>query len=164
MGDPMDLEISELIDKLNATQAKLGGKQSKVILGDDGKVDKFSELKLQITEKLLVIRKLFDSAENAGKRTEGGAKETIECQAQIRRLLITVSEEWDELSRLFQMEAKKRRSKYSPEDLERRRTVVGELQLEIKTIKDIQRAGFITGYQSAALVSMKDSELFRESN
>lgn len=164
MGDPMDLEITEMIDKLAAVQAKLGGTQSKTIIGDDGKVDKFSELKVEMAERVLTIRKLLDSSQQAGNRTEGGAKETIECQAQIRKELMTISEEWDELNRLFQIEARKRKSKYSKEDLDRRRATVEELQLEIKTVKDIQRSGFITGYQSAALVSMKESELFRDSN
>ncbi|CAM9151853.1 unnamed protein product [Ectocarpus fasciculatus] len=160
----MDLELSEMIDKLTAVQVKLGGKQNVAIIGDDGKVDKFSELKITMTERLLGIRKLLDRSQKSGDRTEGGAKEAIECQAQIRRELITISEEWDELNRIFQIEAKKRRSKYSAEELSRRRMMVGDLQLEIKNIKDIQRSGFITGYQSAALVPMAESELFRASN
>jgi SYP7 family syntaxin len=164
MGDQMDAEVTDMIDKLTAMQAKLGGKQSKAIVGDDGKIDKFSEIKVDMSERLLVIRQLLDKSQQSGHRTEGGAKEAIECQAQIRRELATIQEEWEDLNRIFQVEAKKRRSKYSPEDLARRRMVVGEMQNEIKTIKDIQRSGFVMNYQAATMATMKESELFRESN
>jgi hypothetical protein len=52
-------------------------------------------------------------------------------------------------------------SKYTPEELERRRQTVAEFQMELQTIRDVQRAGFVKGYQSTTLVTMAESDMFR---
>jgi hypothetical protein len=52
-------------------------------------------------------------------------------------------------------------SKYTPEELERRRQTVAEFQMELQTIRDVQRAGFVKGYQTTTLVTMAESDMFR---
>ena len=141
MGDQLDTELDELINKINGIQNKLGHSKVKAgLLGDDGKVDRFAELKLQISERLTSIREVYlnqtntsftfplvgfflktiisysyfqtqllDNVKKTEGATQGGAKDAIECQSKIRTQLSTVHEEWVELDRIFQAEARKRK-------------------------------------------------------
>lgn len=162
MGDALDAELGDFINKLNGIQSKLGNAKARAgLVGDDGKVDRFSELKLNMSEKLSEIRQLLEASKKAEGATQGGAKDAIEAQSKIRSQLQAVSDEWAELDRVWQTEARKRKSKYSIEELERRRQIVVDMQSEIQSIKDFQRAGFVKGYQATNMVAMADSEMFK---
>jgi hypothetical protein len=52
---------------------------------------------------------LLQASQRTESATQGGAKEAIECQAKIRKEVISLSEDMAELERLYQGEAKKRR-------------------------------------------------------
>ena len=59
MGDALDAELGDFINKLNGIQSKLGNAKARAgLVGDDGKVDRFSELKLNMSEKLSEIRQV----------------------------------------------------------------------------------------------------------
>ena len=54
-----------------------------------------------------------------------------------------------------------RRTKLSPEELQVRQNMVQGLQLEIQGLRDIQRSGYIKGYQAIAMPTMENSGMFR---
>lgn len=111
MGDSLDVELNELIERLGSAQRKIGGgaDPEAALTGEDGKVDRFAELKLTMISRLERIRELLQASQRTESATQGGAKEAIECQAKIRKEVLGLSEEMTELERLYQNEAKKRR-------------------------------------------------------
>ncbi len=53
------------------------------------------------------------------------------------------------------------KSKLSSQELVSRRDAVLSIQNEIHDIREMQRAGFVKGYQPAQIIKMEDSELFK---
>jgi hypothetical protein len=54
-------------------------------------------------------------------------------------------QDWRELDQLYRNEARKRRSKFSPEEMAYRQEALIELQNEINAIKEMQRSGYVKG-------------------
>ena len=72
-------------------------------------------------------------------------------------------EQFKVLEGIYNSEAKKKRSKYTKEEMEIRYSELGVLRRNIENIKEAQRSGYVgtkEGYRKAHLVDMKDSELF----
>jgi hypothetical protein len=61
---------------------------------------------------------------------------------------------------LYRNEARKRRSKFTPQEMANRQEQVVELQAAINDIREMQRSGFVKGYQVQRLAKMEESELF----
>lgn len=80
---------------------------------------------------------------------------------QIRDLFLKFIILFQELDSIFRLETKKRRSKFTPEELAARQNMLVELQSEIQNLKEQQRAGYVKGYKGHQIVKMEDSELFR---
>jgi hypothetical protein len=59
------------------------------------------------------------------------------------------------------MEMRKKRSKFTPEELSLRQKILVDLQAEIQAVKELQRAGYVKGYKGAQMVTMEQSEMFR---
>lgn len=158
--DTIDNELTKVINKLEKIQNEVGGKKKNIILGEDGRSDRFAEIKAQMIERLADIRELMDSIEGQDKASNK-TQEVIGTQSKIRSELLEVQEEWHQLDLLYKAESKKRRSKYTPAELAARLQTLTQLQQEIQGIKDFHRAGYVKGYQSKQLTALEDSELFR---
>lgn len=160
MADPLDGELLALINKLNKIQGQVGGVKVKGGGGDDGKIDRFIDLKNQMTDRLMGLKEIFENIQALEKNPGSNPKELISEQSKVRSELAALNEDWKELDLNYRNEAKKRRSKFSPEELAQRQQILGALQDEIQRIKAIQRAGYVKGYQAVQLDKMEDSELF----
>jgi len=57
--DPVDKELNSVLDKLNKIQDEVGGKKKTIILGEDGKSDRFLEIKAVIMGRLQAIREVY---------------------------------------------------------------------------------------------------------
>jgi SYP7 family syntaxin len=80
----------------------------------------------------------------------------------VRTDLSALNEDWKELESMHRMEARKKRTKFSPEVMKLRKNMVEQLQLEISSIRDVQRSGYVKGYESQQrFVNMEDSEIFK---
>lgn len=66
-----------------------------------------------------------------------------------------------EMDTIYRLESKKKRSKFTPEELSARQRALVELQSEIQSIKEQQRAGYVKGYKATKLSAMEESEMFR---
>jgi len=165
MTDKIDVELNDLLNKLNKIQAEIGGAKAKIKSYDgDGKVDRFLDLKDQMTERLVNLKENFELIQDLEKQPGSNQRDLIVAQSKVRTDLAGLNEEWQEMYQVFQKEAKKKRSKMSPEDLAQREQVLKSLQIEIQRIKDIQRAGLVKEYQGKELDTLEESELFNPRN
>mmetsp|Transcript_347 Transcript_347/g.338 ORF Transcript_347/g.338 Transcript_347/m.338 type:complete len:287 (+) Transcript_347:118-978(+) len=156
----IDKDLNSLLNKLNRIQKDVGGKKKNNILGDDGKVDQFLDIKSGMMERLQNIREQMELVQGQD-RSGAHAKDVIIAQNTIRAELNELNDEWQQMDSLYRTEARKRKSKYSPDELRTRQLILQQLQQEIQSIKDFQKAGFIKGYQAYTMSNMEDSELFR---
>jgi DNA repair ATPase RecN len=160
MADPLDGELIGLINKLNKIQKKVGGGKSEAKGKNDGKIDRFSDLKDQMTERLMELKETFEDIQRLEKTPGSNPKELIAAQSKVRTELTALNDDWKELDNNYRNEAKKKRSKLGPEELAQRQQILTTLQIEIQRIKVIQRAGFVKGYQGVQMDTMENSELF----
>mmetsp|Transcript_16179 Transcript_16179/g.23035 ORF Transcript_16179/g.23035 Transcript_16179/m.23035 type:complete len:335 (+) Transcript_16179:30-1034(+) len=157
-----DKQLTELLTKLYSIQEDVGAKpksslQEKqkraidVTLGSTKKTKKtgsrFLELKVTIIDRLKAIHGMMKEEENRMKglvSVAGGnnPKEVIARQAKLRQEISQVTEEWKELDAIYKSEARKRKSKFSQEDLELQQTLVQRLYDQIENIKEAQMKGF----------------------
>lgn len=171
MAPNLDLEIDLLMAKLDTIQTDVGvPKEGKSKDGKDGggkagparTGDRFLDLKAVMIGKLREIRTVMTEQQEAKSGGAANPKQTIEQDTKVRKLLRELNEDFQELETLYNNEAKKRRSKFSPEELRTREEVVIALQQEIEQVRAAQRGGYIQGYNiKPAISSMEDSELFR---
>ncbi len=135
IGAKQDEELNLLLTKLYTIQEQVGAKDKTsdeekraraeraghgpVAMGK-GKRGKrtgsrFLELKSSIVDTLKTVHGLIEEQANS-KRTN--PKEAISAQAEIRECVRKAGEEWDELNELYKKEARKNKSKFTPEELE----------------------------------------------
>jgi len=159
--DPLDAELNTIINKLNKVQGAVGGGKAKVsAIGEDGKLDRFLDLKGRMLERLHDLKETLQQKETLDK-AGGNPKDLIAAGSKIRTDLAALNEEWKELDQIYRAEAKKKRSKHTPEEMAMRQQILMKLQMEITNIKEAQRAGYVKGYQAVQISSMEDSELFK---
>ena len=103
--DPIDNELLELLSRLNKIQAEVGGAKNKEEVKNNGKVDKFVDVKSQMIERVADLREKIETS----KSGTGNPRELIAIQSQIRTESTRISEDWQELNRLYLVEAKKRK-------------------------------------------------------
>lgn len=168
MADSIDIELLSLVNKLNKLQRELGGKNHKndknsfigIVSGD--KMDRFTDLEERINERLEKVKNAIDDIQKLERAPGANPKELITLQATVRNELVALGDEWKEIDTIYRIESRKKRSRFSPEELQRRGQVVVQSQNMINTIKDVQRQGFVKQYQGYKLVSMEESEIFKK--
>lgn len=134
MGTSIDAELTQLITKLTRIQEEVGtidGDKRKQKRGAHG-VDRFSDLKNQMMDKLADLKESMEQAQRLEKQPGENPRELIAVQAKIRGDLAIIDEDWKELEGLHRAEAMKRRSKLSQEELAARQKALVDLQTEIK--------------------------------
>lgn len=160
MTDVVDVELGGLIDKLSNIQNEVGGKKKTVVIGSDGKADRFMEIKSQMVERLQTIRELMQTTQ--GKEHVGAnAKDVIGGQNKIRQEMLELNDELLQLENLFKLEAKKKKSKYTGDEMSIRRQILTQFQQEIQAIKDFQRTGYVKQFQPVNMTTMEESEMFK---
>lgn len=161
------VEITSLLTKLYTLQENVGAKskttdaekQQKAAAtavsmgqGRAGKKagSRFLELKSTIINRLQDVHKMLEeeAARVAGKTSVAqgnNPKEAIAAQSEIREQIRQLNVEWTELNSLYTNEAKKRRSRFTPEELEVQSALVSKLQAEIDKVKAAQMKGYGRG-------------------
>lgn len=163
MADALDAELIAIINKLTKIQNEIGGGKQKDSLAakHGGKIDRFLDLRSQISERLEVIKLAIEDVKKMERVPGANPKELIGAQSKVRTELAYVNDEWRELDTVFRLEAKKRRSKFTPEELLERQDMLIQLQTQIMDIKEMQRAGFVKGYKANKLGTMEENEMFK---
>lgn len=103
------------------------------------KGSRFLELKSSIVSRLKTVHEMQEE-QIQSKRTN--PKEAIAAQAEIRELIRQSADEWGELNELYKRESRKKKSKFTPEELEVQNTLVVQLNKEIEKVRDVQLQGY----------------------
>jgi hypothetical protein len=103
---------------------------------------RFLELKSSIVEHLRTVHTLIEAQNNSKKLNP---KEVIAAQAEIREVIRQASDEWAEINELYKNEARKKKSKFTPEELEVQQALVTQLKSEIDKVKEGQLATHARG-------------------
>jgi syntaxin of plants SYP7 len=155
-----DEEITELLTKLYTIQEDIGAKpktteeekrskaENAAKMGSTKKAEKkgskFLELKSAIVDRLKTIHQLLKDTKELEGAGYGGdnAKEVIKKQAEMREQIRQATDEWRELEAIYKKEARKKKSKFTPEELEVQSELVKRLYAEIEKVKDAQMKGY----------------------
>jgi hypothetical protein len=100
---------------------------------------RFLELKSSIIDRLKSVHAL---QEGQSSSVSLDPKVKIKTQAEIRELVRQAQDEWNELSEMYKKEARKKKSKFTQEELEVQQALVMELNTQIEKVKDVQTAGY----------------------
>jgi len=156
-------ELTGLLTKLYTIQEDVGAKPHTTVedkenrainaamLGKGRKAKKsgtrFLELKGSVIERLRKVHELLDEE---AKRNQGmmsvveGSNPTdvIKQKSQMREEIRQAEEEWKEMEGLYKAEARKKRSKFTKEQLDIQQTLVHRLNAEIEKVKEMQAQPF----------------------
>lgn len=155
-----DEELTDLLTKLYTIQEDIGAKpktseeekKNKAAniakMGSGKKAEKkgskFLELKSTIIDRLKDIHRMLKETKELESAGYGGdnAKDIIKMQAEIREQIRQSTDEWRELEGIHKKEARKKKSKFSEEELEVQSELVRRLYAEIEKVKDAQMKGY----------------------
>jgi hypothetical protein len=155
-----DDELTDLLTKLYTIQEDIGAKpktseeekKAKAAnvqaMGQGKKAEKkggrFLELKSGIVDRLKTIHQLLKSTKEKEAAGYGGdnAKDIIKMQAEIREHIRQAGEEWNEMDAIYKKEARKKKSKFTNEELEVQSELVRRLHAEIEKVKEAQMRGY----------------------
>lgn len=155
-----DEELTILLTKLYAIQEQVGAVEKssdedkknraasagQIQMGKGRKGKKtgsrFLELKSSIIDRLKSVATL---QEEFSSSVSLDPKVKIATQAEIRELVRQAQDEWSELNEMYKKEARKKKSKFTPEEMETQQSLVMELQAQIEKVKDVQMAGYSRG-------------------
>jgi SYP7 family syntaxin len=155
-----DEEITDLLTKLYSIQEDIGAKpktsenekrekaENVSKMGSTKKSEKkgskFLELKSKIVDRLRSIHQLLKDTKALEGAGYGGnnAKDIIKMQAETREQVRQATDEWRELEAIYKKEARKKKSKFTPEELEVQSELAKRLYAEIEKVKDAQMKGY----------------------
>lgn len=176
-----DEELTDLLTKLYTIQEDIGAKpktsdeekkekaQMVAVMGKGKKTEKkgsrFLEIKSTVVERMKKIHNLLKETKEKEKAGFGGdnAKEIIKMQAEIREQIRQASDEWNEMDAIYKKEARKKKSKFTPEELEVQSELVRRLHAEIEKVKEAQMRGYAKDRNSGAGVSLNTKSLYSDS-
>lgn len=162
MSDKIDTELDQMLAVLLGIQEKVGGpKHEEHNLNPAFKDDRFLALKEEVLEKLKEIRQLLN--EKAEAANFSSKLESVKIDQQIRRLFKETQEICVDLQQLNQVETRKRKSKFTKEELIRRNEIVVALQEEIEELKGSQKqGGQVNAAATSHILRMEDHEIFKK--
>jgi len=172
-----DEEITDLLTKLYTIQEDIGAKpkttddekrakaENTAKMGSGKKAEKkgskFLELKSTIVDRLKTIHQLLKDTKQLEGAGYGGdnAKDIIKMQAETRENVRQATDEWRELEAIYKKEARKKKSKFTTEELEVQSELVKRLYAEIEKVKDAQMKGYARSRTPDASVALNTKAL-----
>lgn len=175
MSNKDDKELLELLTKLYGIQETIGAKpkssledkrqraENTASMGRGKKAKKtggrFVDLKSSIIHRLKTIHTLLEEEQQRirmGVSVASGnnPKEVIAKQAQIREEIRQVEDEWQELDSIYKNEARKRKSKFTKEELDIQQTLVQRLYSELEKVKQLSSKNYVRGNGAATRDNM----------
>lgn len=163
-GDPLDSELLTLQNKLKRIQKEVGGGKESLAHQHyhNGKSDRFQDLYEIMHERIQVVQVCVDDIKKLEKVPGSNPTELISNQSKVRTELNTLNEEFKELDTLYRLEKKKKRSRFTPQELQAREDKVVFIQTSIQDIKDIQRSGYVKAYTNNRVMKMEESDMFKK--
>lgn len=130
------------------------------------KGSRFLDLKSTIIDRLKTIQGMMKETKEKEAAGMGGdnAKVIIKMQAEIREQIRQAGDEWNEMDEIYKKEARKKKSKFSPEELEVQSDLVRRLSAEIEKVKELQMRGYARGRDPGSkAVSLNTKALYADS-
>jgi hypothetical protein len=176
-----DEELTGLLTKLYTIQEDIGAKpktsdedkrakaENAAIMGKGKKTEKkgsrFLQLKSAVLDRLKSIHQLLKDTKELESAGYGGdnAKDIIKMQAEVREQIRQATDEWRELDEIYKKEARKKKSKFSPEELEVQAELVKRLYAEIEKVKEAQMRGYAKGRAPDAAVALNTKAMAMDS-
>lgn len=176
-----DEELTELLAKLYTFQEVVGAKAATseeekkakaanvAVMGKGKKAaakgSRFLELKSTIVDRLKTIHKLLKETKEKEEAGYGGdnAKEIIKLQAEVRENIRQAGDEWNEMDAIYKKEARKKKSKFTAEELEVQSELVRRLNAEIEKVKEAQMRGYAKNRDTSTAVSLNTKALYSDS-
>lgn len=176
-----DDELTELLTKLYTIQEDIGAKpktsledkkakaENVAVMGSTKKSQKkgsrFLDLKSTILDRLKNIHDTMKETKEKEQAGMGGdnAKDIIKMQAEIREQIRQAGDEWNELDEIYKREARKKKSKFTTEELEVQSELVRRLAVEIEKVKELQMRGYARGRDAGTAVSLNTKALYADS-
>jgi hypothetical protein len=164
-----DAELTDLLTKLYSIQEDIGAKpkssdedkrikaETIATMGQGKKTEKkgsrFLELKSSIVDRLKQIKLYKKQPKKKPAAGYGGdnARELIQLQSQVREGLRQAGDEWNEMDAIYKKEARKKKSKFTTEELEVQSELVRRLYVELDKVKNAQMRGYAKDQQGGAL-------------
>ena len=84
-------------------------------------------------------------------------------QAEVREHIRQANDEWNEMDAIYKKEARKKKSKFTPEELEIQSELVRRLAAEIEKTKEAQMRGYAKNRDAGAAVSLNTKALYADS-
>jgi hypothetical protein len=176
-----DDELTELLTKLYGLQEDLGSKpkssedekkakaENVATMGSTKKAQKkgsrFLELKTTVVDRLKTIHALLKETKAKEAAGFGGdnAKDIIKMQSEIRENIRQAGDEWKEMDEIYKKEARKKKSKFSVEELEVQNELVRRLHAEIEKVKEAQMRGYARGQNDGTAAALNTKSLYSDS-
>lgn len=123
---------------------------------------KFLELKSKIVDRLKQTHQLLKDCKELENSGYGGdnAKEIIKMQAETRENIRQATDEWRALEKIYKKEARKKKSKFTTEELEVQSELVKRLYSEIEKVKEIQTKGYSRNNNPDAAAAALNTKAF----
>jgi dTDP-D-glucose 4,6-dehydratase len=175
-----DDELTDLLTKLYTIQEDIGAKPpsseeekrekaSNIALMGKGKKaaakgSRFLELKSMIVDRLKTIHVLLKETKSKEAAGYGGdnAKEIIKLQAEIREHIRQCNEEWNEMDAIYKKEIRKKKSKFTIEELEIQSELVRRLAIEMEKTKEAQMRGYSKNRDPSSAVTLNTKALYAD--
>ena len=175
-----DEELTDLLTKLYSIQEDIGAKPATsaeekramaaniAVMGKGKKAaakgSRFLELKSTVVDRLKTIHNLLKETKEKESAGYGGdnAKEIIKMQAEVRDHIRQAGEEWNEMDAIYKKEARKKKSKFTQEELEVQSELVRRLNVEIEKVKEAQMRGYAKNRDAGAAVSLNTKALYAD--
>ncbi|KAL7680110.1 putative target SNARE coiled-coil domain-containing protein [Plasmopara halstedii] len=137
----MNRELDGLLDKLSKINQEMGGDDGKSTKKEK-KGDMFHELKTKIGERLHHLKMTLQDNDVAATKRGRHPREAIRRQQEIREDIRLVGVDIKDLTASFDLELKKRKSKFPPEELAMRKEIVTQYLAEYERIKELAAANY----------------------
>ena len=84
-------------------------------------------------------------------------------QAEIREHIRQAGDEWKEMDEIYKKEARKKKSKFTVEELEVQAELVQRLHAEIEKVKEAQMRGYARGQNDGTAAALNTQTLYSDS-
>ena len=84
-------------------------------------------------------------------------------QAEVRELIRQAGDEWNEMDAIYKKEARKKKSKFTLEELEVQSELVKRLYAELEKVKEAQMRGYAKNRDAGTAVGLNTKALYADS-
>mmetsp|Transcript_82876 Transcript_82876/g.234139 ORF Transcript_82876/g.234139 Transcript_82876/m.234139 type:complete len:298 (-) Transcript_82876:181-1074(-) len=161
-GDKLDDEIDVLLASLSEIQDKVGGpKKEEAKINPAFKDDEFLLVKDNVMDQLKEGRRLLSKNATEAETMSGTEKGKV--SNDLRKCFREANDMMAKLDQLQTSESRKKKSKFTDEELAKRKEIVNALSEEIEELKFAYKGGNAAAARPVnSLLNMEDHDIFKK--